>query len=232
MPMTAGKEWLSRAVARVDPSVPKAGSRNDAIRLRPRDRAGVAPKLIRSHALQQPPHFFANRMADADEDKRVDLSDAASYLLEECRMVLPGIQAIFGFQLIAVFNQRFPDLEQYEQGMHFVAMTLNAVAIAMVMCPAAYHRMRMPFEVTHQFIRNSSRLLLAAMFPLGLGMAMDYYIIARLVFEHTARGWLGAAAVAFFAVLSVFWFVFPKSRAMQQMLDRKPWSWKRRHTVS
>jgi hypothetical protein len=170
-------------------------------------------------------------MADADEDKRVDLSDAASYLLDECRMVLPGIQAMFGFQLIAVFNQRFPGLEEHEQALHFAAMTLNAVAIALVMCPAAYHRMRMPFEVTHQFIRNSSRLLLAAMIPLGLGMAMDYYIIARLVFEQTARGWLGAGAIAFFAVLSFFWFVFPKSRRLQDMLDRKPGSWQRDHSV-
>ena len=41
------------------------------------------------------------------EHERVKLSQAASYLLDECRMVLPGVQAIFGFQLIAVFNQRF-----------------------------------------------------------------------------------------------------------------------------
>jgi len=35
------------------------------------------------------------------------LSKAAQLLLEECRMVLPGIQALFGFQLIVVFNSRF-----------------------------------------------------------------------------------------------------------------------------
>src|SRR5438445_33623 len=41
----------------------------------------------------------------ATEDLSLDA--AASHLLEECRMVLPGIQALFGFQLIAVFNQGF-----------------------------------------------------------------------------------------------------------------------------
>ena len=35
------------------------------------------------------------------------LKDAVEQALEEARMVLPGIQALFGFQLIAVFNQRF-----------------------------------------------------------------------------------------------------------------------------
>ena len=135
-------------------------------------------------------------------------------------MVLPGIQAIFGFQLVAVFNQRFPDLEEYEQALHFAAMTCDAIAIAMVMCPAAYHRMRMPFEVTRQFIRNSSRLLMASMIPLGLGLSIDYSIIARLVFEDTAHGWLAAAAVVLFAILSLFWFVFPRSRRLQEWLDR------------
>lgn len=159
-------------------------------------------------------------MAETPETEQVKLSDAASFLLDECRMVLPGIQAIFGFQLVAVFNQRFPDLDEYEQVLHFVAMTCNALAIAMIMCPAAYHRRRMPFEVTRQFIRNSSRLLMASMIPLGLGLAADYYIIARLVFEDTARSWLVLAAVALFGVLSFFWFVFPRSRRLQDWLDR------------
>jgi hypothetical protein len=160
----------------------------------------------------------AKRPPPDEED--VKLSDAASFLLEECRMVLPGIQAIFGFQLVAVFNQRFGDLEEYEQAIHFMAMSLDALAIAMVMCPAAYHRMSMPFRVTRQFIRNSSRLLMGSMIPLGLGLAADYYIIARLVFEDTPRGWLALLAVVLFAVLSLFWFIFPRSRRLQDWLDR------------
>lgn len=35
------------------------------------------------------------------------LAQAAKLLLEECRMVLPGIQALFGFQLMGVLQARF-----------------------------------------------------------------------------------------------------------------------------
>ena len=159
-------------------------------------------------------------MDETTATEQVKLSEAASFLLEECRMVLPGIQAIFGFQLVAVFNQRFSDLPEYEQAIHFIAMSLDALAIALVMCPAAYHRMSIPFRVTRQFIRNSSRLLMAAMIPLGLGLAADYYIIARLVFEDAPQGWLAALAVILFGVLSLFWFIFPRSRRLQEGLDR------------
>lgn len=36
-------------------------------------------------------------------------------------MVLPGIQALFGFQLIAVFNNGFSRLDRAEQGLHYAA---------------------------------------------------------------------------------------------------------------
>jgi hypothetical protein len=159
-------------------------------------------------------------MEPDNRHESVKLSEAASYLLEECRMVLPGIQAIFGFQLIAVFNQRFSeDLESYEQGLHFVATSFVALAVAMVMCPAAYQRMSLPMEVSERFLRNSSRLLVTGMVPLGLGLAIDYYLIGRLVFDTP---WIAIAAALLFGMLSFFWFVFPKSHALQVWLDRKP----------
>ena len=34
--------------------------------------------------------------------QELSLNDAATHVLEECRTVVPGMQALFGFQLIAV----------------------------------------------------------------------------------------------------------------------------------
>ncbi len=44
---------------------------------------------------------------EADRAEELSLDSAVRHILEECRMVLPGIQALFGFQLIAVFNEGF-----------------------------------------------------------------------------------------------------------------------------
>ena len=83
-------------------------------------------------------------------------------------MVLPGIQALFGFQLIAVFNSRFAeDLSQVQQQWHLLAIALAAVAVALVMTPAAYHRQVEPQEVTASFLRISTRFLLSSMVPLA-----------------------------------------------------------------
>jgi hypothetical protein len=62
---------------------------------------------------------------DETQAVRVKLADAVSHLLEECRMILPGIQALFGFQLIAQFNDGFSkNLSQAQQELHLAALLL------------------------------------------------------------------------------------------------------------
>jgi len=42
---------------------------------------------------------------------RETLEEEATHVTDEARMLLPGVQTVLGFQLIAVFNQRFQDLQ-------------------------------------------------------------------------------------------------------------------------
>lgn len=142
------------------------------------------------------------------EREEVKLSQAATYLIEECRMVLPGVQAIFGFQLIAGFQQRFAeDLPEPVQWLHFGSLTLVALAAALVMTPAALHRITGVQHVTRDFLDRSSRLLLAGMWILAIGLSCDYFVIGWLVFEST---WLAVAAAVLLAVLSILWYFYPE----------------------
>src|SRR5262249_19943123 len=66
-------------------------------------------------------------MAKDARSEPLSLADTAGRLLDECRMVLPGIQALFGFQLIAVFNTRFDrDVPHALQVWHFISVILVA----------------------------------------------------------------------------------------------------------
>ena len=123
-------------------------------------------------------------MTDTGEQQREELplSKAAQYLLEECRMVLPGMQALFGFQLIAVMNEVFGrELSGAQQRVHLLALGLVAVAIALIMTPAAYHRQTNPREVTAKFVRLSTRLVLWSMLPLAAAICLDFYLVAWIV---------------------------------------------------
>ncbi|HEV8107675.1 MAG TPA: DUF6328 family protein [Burkholderiales bacterium] len=145
----------------------------------------------------------------AGRREEVRLGSAASYLLEECRMVLPGIQALFGFQLIAVFNQAFGEkLSPGEQQLHFLALYLVALSAGLVMAPAAIHRQSQQREVSERFIWLSSLLVRMSMLPLALGLSLDVYLIARVVFEGLAASL--AFAGALFAILMGLWYALPR----------------------
>jgi hypothetical protein len=138
----------------------------------------------------------------------ISLDSAARHLLEECRMVLPGIQALFGFQLIAVFNEGFSrKLSAGEQELHLAGIMLVAVAVALVMAPAAIHRQTQQREVSERFIWISSRLLLASMFPLALALCLDIYLIARIILERAAFS--AALAAILLGVLFILWILLP-----------------------
>lgn len=144
----------------------------------------------------------------SEERERLDLADAASTLVEECRMVLPGVQATFGFQLIVVFQQRFrEELTRGEQYLHLAALMLVAVAAAIIMAPAAYHRIHGAREVSDRFIRISSRLLLVALAPLAVGLSLDVFLLGKLVVGAQAVPVAMGAGV--FAVMVFMWYVFP-----------------------
>jgi hypothetical protein len=149
--------------------------------------------------------------------QELKLSEAGQMLLDECRMILPGIQAIFGFQLIAVFNNRFKeDLGPFEQELHMLALALVALAAAIIMTPAAYHRQHEQRHISSAFIRLSSRLLLASMLPLAAGLAIDFYLIARMILGAGGHAPLVAGAV--FTVLAFLWFVFPHAPGLHRLV--------------
>ena len=61
-------------------------------------------------------------------------------LLTEARVVLPGAQALFGFQLAIVLTEAFDQLPAASMAVHAVSLFLVALAIVMLMAPAPYHR--------------------------------------------------------------------------------------------
>jgi uncharacterized protein DUF6328 len=135
------------------------------------------------------------------------LHQEAQRTIEEARMVLPGIQALFGFQLMAVFNNRFQELTLYEQYIHFSSLLLVALAIALIMTPAAYHRLVERGMVSHFFIDLASSLIATAMIPLMLAIALEVLLVGRLIL---GRGWGSiAGASGTFVVFAFLWFVYP-----------------------
>jgi len=136
-----------------------------------------------------------------------ELKDKIRHTLTETRMVLPGTQALLGFQLIVLLMHGWDKLPRSSQYVHLLALGATAVSATWLLTPAAYHRIVMRGEDSEDFHALASRFLLAAMAVLALSITGDYYVVARQI---TGSLLLSAAASAF--LLCFFyslWFVLP-----------------------
>ena len=82
-------------------------------------------------------------------------------------------------------------------------MTLS---IAIIMTPAAYHRMVELGSVSMFFIRLISALIAVAMVPLMIALCLDLYVIGRIILSAQSSA---AVAAALFLIFAALWFAFP-----------------------
>jgi len=142
-----------------------------------------------------------------------ELKDKIDQALTEARVVLPGAQALLGFQFLTMLMEGFEKLSAASKYVHVISLTLMAVSIVLRMSPAAYHRIVEKGEDTERFHRVASGFLLAAMVPLPLGICGDAYVVIQKV-THS----VGVAVIFSFLILLLFyglWFGFTFYRRAQ-----------------
>jgi uncharacterized protein DUF6328 len=139
---------------------------------------------------------------------RDTLEEEATHITDEARMLLPGVQAVLGFQLVAVTNNRFTLFTETEQIMFLAAFVLLAIAMGLIMAPAAYHRQAGRGRVTRHFVDLASRLLTFAMLPLIVAFSLDTYLVSGLILDETTMAAVIAGIVAL--VLAGLWYGLPR----------------------
>ena len=129
-------------------------------------------------------------------------------MLTEARVILPGVQALLGFQLIAVFAESFPHLPEAVRATHFAALSCNAVAMALLMTPAALHRIAFGGEDDPRFLALGSALVAAAPLFLAFGLATDATVALHAV-GGDAAAWALPGGIVLFLFLAALWYLWP-----------------------
>lgn len=157
------------------------------------------------------------KSSERQDSKQLPLDKAATLVLDESRMILPGIQALFGFQLIAVFNDAFTEkLSVFEQRLHLLAIALLLITTMIIMTQAVFHRQTGLKHVENEFIHIATRLLLLSMFPLATSFSLEFYLISRIILNNVLLSVL--FAVGLFAMFLLLWIGLPRSEALQRLL--------------
>lgn len=143
------------------------------------------------------------------ETKKERLDRELVELLNELRVILPGVQVLFAFLLTIPFSDRFAKLTAPQRDLYFAAFLATALSSVLLMTPTAYHRLRWrQFDKEHM-LRLSNVLAIIGIAFLAVAIALVVFVVTDLVFFGTvaavATGIVGAA-------VAVFWFVVPLAR--------------------
>jgi hypothetical protein len=139
--------------------------------------------------------------------KSTPLKTKIEQMLTEARVIIPGGQALLGFQLIATLTKAFNELPALFKYVHCAGLCAVALAVVLLMTPAAVHRLAFDGEDNSDFFRIGSRLVISASIPLAIGISSDVAVVFFKTTESTGVA-LGAGAAALMALLG-FWLAYP-----------------------
>jgi hypothetical protein len=136
--------------------------------------------------------------------QRLDRSYAE--ILQEVRVAQTGVQCLLAFLLTLAFTPRFATLNAGQLRLYIATLVLGAGATALLMAPAAFHRMVFRRRLKRQLVTAANRFAL-----FGLAVLLAAKGCAILLILDVVIG-LGPAAAVTAGVVSWFagvWFAIP-----------------------
>ncbi|MBV8385200.1 MAG: hypothetical protein JO155_00265 [Acidimicrobiia bacterium] len=127
-------------------------------------------------------------------------------LLNELRVVLPGVQVLFAFLLTVPFSQRFHQLTHGERGVYFAALLLAATSSAFLIAPSTYARLTWRHASKERLLKIANPLAIWGTVFLAAGIGCAVYLIGDVLYQSP---WAGISTGAITFVIVVLWFGLP-----------------------
>lgn len=167
---------------------------------------GVAMAAVAVTAWYALPRLLRRRPPSREDSmEETKLDDKIRHVLTEARVVLPGTQALLGFQFASVLQEGFEALPPYSKVLHVVALAFLGASVVFLLLPTAYHRIAERGEISEHLHRFSSACILVAMGALAVAVAADAFIVVE---RATGLTWVAiAGGTAWLALSLAAWFV-------------------------
>jgi small-conductance mechanosensitive channel len=119
-------------------------------------------------------------------------------LLQELRIVMPGIQLLFAFLLAVPFAPGFKEVTNFQEDVYLFTLLCAAVSSALFIAPTAYHRIVFHRGRRPDLIRFTARAALAGLVFLALSMTSAILLVTGYLFSSLTAGLVtGAVALTF-----------------------------------
>jgi hypothetical protein len=129
-------------------------------------------------------------------------------LLEETRVMLPGVEILFGFLIILPF-QFSDEIPGFERLLYLGAFLSVSAGLALLVAPTTYHRINFRRMNKERLLFLANRLVITASVLVALGISLTVYLVVETLVGGAVAGALAALNAAWF---SWFWFGLPLLR--------------------
>lgn len=133
-------------------------------------------------------------------------------LLNELRVMLPGVQVLFAFLLTIPFSSRYDALSGAQRGIYYVTFLATLVATVLLAAPTAYHRIRFREGDKSRMLHSANRFAIAGIIFLAVALASTSLLVAGLMYDGVLA-WLATAAAV--GALAWCWFGLPLTRKLE-----------------
>lgn len=133
-------------------------------------------------------------------------------LLQELRVILPGVQVLFAFLLAVVFSARFPEINTFQRHIYFATLLFTALSTVCLIAPTAQHRILWRQGARPERLKIANGLAIAGTAFLAAGMGCVIFLITSVVYD------LVLAAVVTGVMMMVFawlWYLLPLYRRIR-----------------
>ena len=127
-------------------------------------------------------------------------------LLNELRVVLPGVTVLFAFLLAVPFAKGWSQVTSFQRDVFLVAFLATGVAVAFLTAPSSYHRLRFRAGDKARLVETASRLTIVGIAAFAVALEAVVMLVVDFVLS---RGAAIAATSGFAVLLAWLWFGLP-----------------------
>jgi amino acid transporter len=138
-------------------------------------------------------------------------------LLNELRVVLPGVTVLLAFLLAVPFANGWKRVTSFQRDVFVVAFLSTAVSVALLTAPSSYHRLRFRQGNKERIVRIGNRLAIAGITASAVSLEAVVLLVIDSVLSREAAV---AAAAGLFVVVASLWYGLPLLAALRDRSAR------------
>lgn len=151
------------------------------------------------------------------EDEKERRNRQLDQLLQETRVIMPGVQVLFAFLFSVVFASRFKDTTQFQRDLLLAAILGTTASAICFIAPAAWHRILFEQRDKRHIIAVANRFIICGVGFLAIAMTVTLMLVCDVAFTGTTAAIVPAVVAPLFIW---FWFAAPLLRRRRDRIER------------